>query len=182
MWVGEAMTGTANLLQLIIFVGLIGSSVFYLIELYSARQFFRPRPLAPSGYRPAISVLKPLKGLDPGLYENLTTLCRQRYTAPVQLLFGVADRNDPAIAGVRRLQREFASVDIEVVIDDRVYGANYKVSNLHNMYRRAKHPVIVLADSDIRVGPNYLARIVEPLQDRQVGLATCIYRAIDTGG
>ena len=85
-------------------------------------------------------------------------------------------------ASCSRLQREFPKLDIELVIDDRVYGANYKVSNLHNMYRHAKHDVIVLADSDIRVGPNYLARVVEPLQDRQAGLVTCIYRAINTGG
>jgi ceramide glucosyltransferase len=171
-----------GLLQLVISIGMIASAVFYLIELYSARQFFRPRPLAASGYRPAISVLKPLKGLDISLYENLVTLCHQRYPAPVQLLFGVSDRNDPAIAVVKRLQREFPRLDIELVVDDRVYGANYKVSNLHNMYQRAKHPVIVLADSDIRVGANYLARVVEPLQDRKAGLATCLYRAIDTGG
>src|SRR5262245_11776526 len=171
-----------TLLQIPILVGLAASAIFYVIELYSARQFFRPRPLAASGYRPAVSVLKPLKGLDIELYENLRTLCQQRYAAPFQLLFGVADADDPAVAVVRRLQREFPKLDIDLVIDGRVYGTNYKVSNLHNLYRLAKHDVIVLADSDIRVGPNYLTRIVEPLQDRQAGLVTCIYRAINTGG
>jgi ceramide glucosyltransferase len=171
-----------GLLQLPILVGLIASAIFYVIEIYSARQFFRPRPLAASGYRPAVSVLKPLKGLDIELYENLVTLCRQRYAAPFQLLFGVADPSDPAVAVVGRLQREFPKLDIELVVDERVYGANYKVSNLHNLYRHAKHNVIVLADSDIRVGPNYLSRVVEPLQDRKAGLVTCIYRAINTGG
>lgn len=171
-----------TLLQIPILVGLAASAIFYVIELYSARQFFRPRPLAASGYRPAVSVLKPLKGLDIELYDNLRTLCEQRYAAPFQLLFGVADADDPAVAVVRRLQREFPKLDIDLVIDGRVYGANYKVSNLHNLYRHAKHDVIVLADSDIRVGPNYLTRIVEPLQDRQAGLVTCIYRAINTGG
>jgi ceramide glucosyltransferase len=171
-----------TLLQIPILVGLAASAIFYVIELYSARQFFRPRPLAASGYRPAVSVLKPLKGLDIELYDNLRTLCEQRYAAPFQLLFGVADADDPAVAVVRRLQREFPKLDIDLIIDGRVYGANYKVSNLHNLYRHAKHDVIVLADSDIRVGPNYLTRIVEPLQDRQAGLVTCIYRAINTGG
>lgn len=171
-----------SLLQIPILIGLLASAVFYLIELYSARQFFRPRPLAASGYRPAVSVLKPLKGLDIELYENLVTLCRQRYAAPFQLLFGVADPSDPAVGVVQRLQREFPKLDIELVIDDRIYGANYKVSNLHNMYRHARHGVIILADSDIRVGPNYLSRVVEPLQDRNAGLVTCIYRAINRGG
>lgn len=171
-----------GLLQIPIAVGLLASVIFYVIELYSARQFFRPRPLAASGYRPAVSVLKPLKGLDVELYDNLVTLCCQRYAAPFQLVFGVADPHDPAAGVVRRLQREFPRLDIELVVDDRVYGANYKVSNLHNMYRRATHDVIILADSDIRVGPNYLARVVEPLQDRNAGLVTCVYRAINTGG
>jgi len=176
------MLFSLDLLQGVILIGLLASAVFYLIELYSARQFFRLRPSAVSPYRPSISVLKPLKELDVALYENLITLCRQRYPAPFQLIFGVADPNDPAIGVVRRLQREFPRLDIELVCDERVYGSNYKVSNLHNMYRHAKHSVIILADSDIRVGPDYLSRVVEPLQDRSAGLVTCVYRAINTGG
>lgn len=178
----EITLDNLSLLQIPILIGLLASAVFYVIELYSARQFFRPRPGAASGFRPAMSVLKPLKGLDIDLYDNLLTLCRQNYTAPFQLIFGVADEHDPAAAVVRRLQREYPTLDIELVVDNRVYGANYKVSNLHNMYRHAKHGVIVLADSDIRVGPNYLARVVQPLQDRMAGLVTSIYRAINTGG
>jgi ceramide glucosyltransferase len=170
-----------GLLQIPILVGLVASAVFYVIEIYSAQQFFRPRAAAASGYRPAVTVLKPLKGMEIELYENLVSLCRQRYTAPYQLLFGVADPNDPAVGVVQRLQREFPKLDIDLVVDGRVYGANYKVSNLHNLYRHAKHNVIILADSDIRVGPNYLARVIEPLQDRQAGLATSVYRANNTG-
>ena len=68
------------------------------------------------------------------------------------------------------------------MIDPRVYGANYKVCNLHNMYRHAKYDVIVLADSDIRVGPEYLAHVVEPLRNKKVGVSTCLYRAVNTGG
>lgn len=171
-----------GLLQIPILLGLLASAVFYIIEIYSARQFFRPWRSAASGYRPAVTVLKPLKGLDIELYDNLVTLCRQKYAGPLQVLFGVADAQDPATGVVARLQREFPKLDIELVVDERVYGANYKVSNLHNMYRYAKHDVLILADSDIRVGPDYVARVVEPLQDRKAGLVTCIYRAINTGG
>jgi ceramide glucosyltransferase len=73
-------------------------------------------------------------------------------------------------------------VALSLVIDPRVYGANYKVSNLHNMYRHAKYDVVVLADSDIRVGPEYLAHVVEPLRNKNVGVSTCLYRAVNTGG
>src|SRR5262249_24389660 len=96
---------TVNLLQLPILIGLVASAVFYVIELYSARQFFAESRNADSAFRPAVSVLKPLKGLDIELYENLATLCRQRYSAPFQLIFGVADESDPAIEIVRHLQR-----------------------------------------------------------------------------
>jgi ceramide glucosyltransferase len=166
---------------IILGIGLVISTALYLIGLYSAGEFFRSNaPLADPPYEP-VTVLKPLKGLDIGLYENLASLCRQNYEK-FQLLFGVADPHDPATAVVRRLQREFPEIDMELVIDGRVYGANYKVSNLHNMYRRAKHDIIVIADSDIRVGPYYLSKLVAGLQDRRNGIVTCLYRAVNRGG
>jgi len=170
-----------SLLYLPIYVGLIASAIFYLIELWSSAQFFRPRPALRPPFQPPVTVLKPLKGVDVQLYENLLTLCRQQY--PIfQVLCGVADADDPAIPVVRRLQREFPELDLELVVDGRIYGSNYKVSNLHNMYQRAKYDLIVLADSDIRVGPQYLTRVVEPLRNRGIGVSTCLYRATSTGG
>lgn len=171
------------LIEGLLLVALGVSSACYLIGLYSGHEFFRRQPPdTPSKGKPAgVSVLKPLKGIDVGLYENLASLCRQDYPT-FQLIFGVADPNDPAIPIVRRLQREYPDVAIELVIDGRVYGTNYKVSNLHNMYRRTKHDIIIIADSDIRVGPSYLRRLVTGLQEHRVGLVTCLYRAVNTGG
>ncbi|MFN8644482.1 MAG: glycosyltransferase, partial [Candidatus Binatia bacterium] len=170
-----------GLLQIPIALGLIASAVFYAIEIWSAHQFFRPRPVTLPPFRPSVSVLKPLKGIDIELYENLATFCRQIYPE-FEIICGVADPEDPAIEIVRRLQRDFPKVALSLVVDSRVYGTNYKVSNLHNMYQHARHDVIVLADSDIRVGPEYLAHVVEPLRNRQVGVSTCLYRAVNTGG
>lgn len=170
-----------GLLQIPIFIGLAASAIFYAIEIWSARQFFRPRPAPAVPFQPPVTVLKPLKGVDVELYENLLTFCRQRYPE-FQLICGVADAADPAIEVVRRLQAEFPQLAIELVVDGRIYGTNYKVSNLHNMYQHARHGVIVLADSDIRVGPDYLTRVVEPLRDARVGVSTCLYRAVSTGG
>lgn len=171
------------LIEGLLLIALGVSSACYLIGLYSGYEFFRRRPPAtPSrGKAPGVSVLKPLKGVDVGLYENLVSLCRQDYPG-FQLIFGVADPDDPAISIVRRVQREHPGVAIELVIDGRVYGTNYKVSNLYNMYRRAKHDIIVIADSDIRVRPSYLRHLVAGLQDHRVGLVTCLYRAVNTGG
>jgi ceramide glucosyltransferase len=173
-------------IQLVLAVGILASLVFYLIGYWGARSFFAGARKANGSVRddaslPGVSVLKPLKGLDVDLYENLSTFCRQDYPK-FQIVFGVADPHDPAVKVVRRLQRYYPSVRIDLVIDGRVYGTNYKISNLHNMYRAAAHEVIVIADSDIRVRSDYLRRIVTQLDDPQVGVVTCLYRAVNTGG
>ena len=138
---------------------------------------------AASGYRPAVTVLKPLKGLDVELYENLATLCRQTLPAPFQLIFGVADprtiRRSAWCAGCSASSRR---LDIELVVDERVYGANYKVSNLHNMYRHAKYDVIVLADSDIRVGPELPGARRRAAAGPQVGPGHLHLPRVNTGG
>ena len=181
MWASlESVVATVS--QALIFVGLIVSAIYCLVMLYSARQFFARRPDEEGvSDEPAVTVLKPLKGLDVELYENLRDLCLQDY-GRLQLVFGVADALDPAVAVVQRLQRDYPQVDIDLVVDARVYGTNYKVSNLHNMYAHAKHDVIVIADSDIRVPRSYLRQLVRHLRDPRVGLATTMYRAANTGG
>lgn len=133
------------------------------------------RPLEP------VSVLKPLCGAEPRLYENLSTFCEQTHPC-YQLLFGVSSSADPAIAVVRRLQAAFPERDIALVVDARVHGHNLKVSNLINLAARAKHPLIVLADSDIAVGPDYLEAVTAPLADPKVGIVTCLYHANSVGG
>jgi ceramide glucosyltransferase len=171
-----------NLLpQIVIGLGLIASALYSLGMLYSAREFFSPRRRDEHLDLPSISVLKPLKGLDVELFQNLSVLCQQDYDR-YQLILGVADAADPAVAVVRELQAAYPHVDIDLVIDGRIYGSNHKVSNLHNMYQRAKHEVIVIADSDIRVGTDYLRGLIKPLQEPGTGLVTCLYRARSAGG
>jgi ceramide glucosyltransferase len=121
------------------------------------------------------SVLKPLCGAEPRLYENLATLCRQS-TAGHEIVCGVRDPDDPAIAVVRRLQQDFPDSDIALVIDPRVHGSNLKVSNLINLAAYARHDLLVVADSDIAAPPDYLARVTVPLADPGVGIVTCLYR------
>ncbi len=178
--------GFGTAVQLLLAVGLLVSLAFYVVGYFGTRDFFRTAGRC-NGHAdrdsslPGVTVLKPLKGLDADLYENLATFCRQDYPR-FQLVLGVADPGDPAVQIVRRLQADYPHVRIDLVIDGRVYGTNYKVSNLHNMYRVAEHDVIVIADSDIRVPANYLRRIVVPLEDSAVGVVTCLYRAVSTGG
>ncbi|MEP6883317.1 MAG: bacteriohopanetetrol glucosamine biosynthesis glycosyltransferase HpnI [Gammaproteobacteria bacterium] len=124
---------------------------------------------------PAVTILKPLCGVEPDTYECLRSFCDQAY-AEFQVIFGVRDAQDPAVAVAKRLQKEFPDRDLQISIDRRRHGNSGKVSNLINMMPLARHEFLVLADSDVRVERDYLARIVGPLLDGGVGIVTCAYR------
>jgi ceramide glucosyltransferase len=150
--------------------------LYSLIAAYAARKVIAPagRPSLPC---PAVTVLKPLCGAEPDSYECLSSFCVQVY-ADYQVVFGVCDANDPVIPIVRRLQREFPHRDLALVVERQMHGGNRKVSNLINMMAVARHDFLVLSDSDVRVQPDYLGRIVAPLADEQVGIVTCCYRGV----
>jgi len=124
-----------------------------------------------------VSILKPLHGAEPRLYENLRGFCEQTH-ARYELIFGVHAPEDPAVAVVQRLQREFPQRSMALVIDPAVHGANLKVSNLMNLFPHACHDWLVLADSDISVTPDYLARVTAPLTDPRTGIVTCLYHGV----
>ena len=126
-----------------------------------------------------VTILKPLHGAEPGLYANLASFCIQDYPGPVQIIFGVEDGLDPAVPIVRRLIEVFPELELKLVIDGRRRGANRKISNLINMVFQISHELIVLSDSDIQVGPDYLATVLGRLKGR-VGLVTCPYRGAPT--
>jgi ceramide glucosyltransferase len=129
----------------------------------------------------SVSVLKPLCGLEPRLAANLDTFCKQTHPR-YQLLFGVASESDPAACVVQRLARAYPRLDIRLVIDGTPHGSNRKVANLINLAAHASHDVLVIADSDIAVEPDYLLRVTAPLRDEGVGIVTCLYRARCVGG
>jgi ceramide glucosyltransferase len=123
---------------------------------------------------PAVTVLKPLCGEEPELYDCLRSFCSQTYPR-FQIVFGVRDADDPAVTVVRRLQREFQGLELRIALDPTQHGSSLKVSNLINMMPLARHDYLVIADSDVRVAPDYLARIIVPLIDPGVGIVTCPY-------
>jgi len=130
---------------------------------------------------PAITVLKPLCGDEPGLYERLRSFCQQNY--PVfQLIFGVCDAADPAVKLVRRLQDEFPRLDLQLVVDARIHGANRKVSNLINMMAYCRHDLLLLADSDVYADENCFRRMLAPLADPKVDAAISLYRGVPGPG
>ncbi|TLY79132.1 MAG: glycosyltransferase [Gammaproteobacteria bacterium] len=127
------------------------------------------------GATPAVTVLKPLCGAEHELYGCLRSFCDQDYPG-FQIVFGVRDADDPALEVVRRLQLEFAALELQIAIDPTQHGSSAKVSNLINMMPLARYDYLVIADSDVRVPPGYLAAVVAPLADPGVGIVTCPYR------
>jgi ceramide glucosyltransferase len=113
-------------------------------------------------------------------YANLATFCRQDYPE-YQIIFGVRDEMDPNVAVVRQIINNFPSLDIQLVISDRIIGTNLKVSNLANMEPLAKYPLLLIADSDTRVKSDYLRQVVQPMADPTVGVVTCLYRSLAQG-
>jgi ceramide glucosyltransferase len=139
----------------------------------------RPQP-APEP-APALTILKPLHGDEAGLYENLASFCEQDYSGAVQIVFGAENPNDPAIAVVERLRAAYPGKALELVVESRAVGSNPKVANLINMSGRIAYDIIVMADSDIRVRRDYLARLTGALERQGGGAVSCPYYGISTG-
>jgi ceramide glucosyltransferase len=130
---------------------------------------------------PPVTLLKPLCGAEQDLYENLRSFCLQDYPV-LQIVCGVRDAHDPAVSVVRRLAREFPALPIELVIDGSQHGSNRKVSNLINMLPHAGHDFLIIADSDVRVGADYLRGVAPALLDPGTGLLTSLYRSVPAAG
>ena len=133
------------------------------------------------GAAPPVTILKPLCGAEPETYACLRSFCDQEYPQ-FQIIFGVADAADPAVAVVRRLQREYPQLGLQLSIDRRQHGSNRKVSNLINMMPLVRHEILVLSDSDVCVRRDYLDRVIHPLRDGNVGIVTCAYQGRPRAG
>ena len=163
-----------------IFVGLAaGSLAYYVLCLLAAMQF-RNEKRASSGYAPPVSILKPLKGCDPEMYESLRSHCVQEYPE-FEIIFGVNDATDEAIPNVERLKADFPNIPIKLVIASQVLGENRKVSNVIHMLREAKHEHVLINDGDISVPSNYLRDVLSGFAvsgEKKVGMVTCLYRGV----
>jgi ceramide glucosyltransferase len=157
-------------------------SISTLGAAWAARWFVRhPASSAPATW-PDVSILKPLSGIEAQLSENIETYFNQDYPGKIQYVFGVQDPGDGAIPVIRALTRRYPHLDLQLVVNGVAHGSNRKVSNLINMGQAARHPLIVLADSDVAVGANYLRTLAAALAAPGVGAVTCLYRGLPNGG
>lgn len=155
--------------------------VYYLLALWCARDFLGSRPDRVPRFHPPVSILKPVKGLDPHMYASFASHCRQDYFSEYEILFGVSSMEDPAVAAVRKLQAEFPQSDIRLILCPESRGANGKVSNLSQILPHARYDYLIINDSDIQVAPHYLTNIMDGFEHPQnpggrVGMVTAAYR------
>ncbi len=163
------------LLLLFLVILIAVSWVYWLVVCGTAIHFFEQKDPPPGAFLPAVSLLKPVKGLDDGAYENFVSFVEQDYP-DFEILFGVMDELDPVIPVIARLQRNYPEKRISYYIAPPL-GSNRKAAILHFLTQEARHSILVLSDSDIRVGPDFLQRAVATLANKRVGLVNCLYRS-----
>jgi len=176
--------------NLLPFIVVLTSLAYSLISLLCAAKFFKgqekdfelPLPLASCPLPPGVSILKPVKGMDEGSYENFASFCRQQYSGDQQLIFAAASPDDAVIPVIRQLMVDFPDRNISLVINPALHGPNYKVSNLINAFPHADHDIIIVCDSDINVAPDYLQSVVAHFCHPEVGLVTSLYRTSNVHG
>ncbi|MBK5275661.1 MAG: bacteriohopanetetrol glucosamine biosynthesis glycosyltransferase HpnI [Desulfuromonadales bacterium] len=172
--------------ELLPFIAVLPATAYSLISLACGQRYFR-KDLQPSAFnlQPSplgVTILKPVKGMDAGSYDNFASFCCQEYSGPVQLLFAAASSDDPVIPVIMQLMRSLPDMDIQLAVNPAIHGPNYKVSNLINAFPAAKYDIIIVCDSDIRVSPDYLASVTRHFDDPTVGLVTSLYRTSNVHG
>lgn len=157
---------------------------FYVFAIFAARRFFSSAgpatASAPSSELPPISILRPIFGLDREAYENYASFCRQDYPR-FEMLCCVSDETDPAIPVIQKLIADFPQCSIRLLIGSQALGVSDKVNKLCRMAKEARHELLVVCDSDVRVEPGFLRSLAALFVDAECGGATCLYRGLTAG-
>ena len=150
---------------------------YMVLALWGARSYVRALRLARAepAFTPGVTLLKPLKGVDPRMYAGLESHCRQQYPGPFELVFGVHTLDDPAVQEVERLRQQFPDIPIKLVECAQRLGTSGKVSNLVQILPHAAYEHVLINDSDIFVSPLYLAGVMRPFRDPRTGMVTAPY-------
>ena len=149
--------------------------IYYLLVLYSSWRFFsQAKSTARNTFAPPVSILKPIRGLDPEAYQNFSSFCNQDYPE-YEIVFCVGQSDDPVIPTLEKLIHDFPECHIRIVFGPDKEAVNDKVAKLRRLVAEARYEIIIMGDSDVRVTPDYLRTVVAPLADPKVGAATCFY-------
>jgi ceramide glucosyltransferase len=155
---------------------------YYIVAIIAARRFFerRANAAAPARFTPPLSILKPIYGLDRETYENYASFCRQDYPE-FEILFCVSGDEDPAVPIIQKLIQDFPARSIRLFVGSEPLGASDKVNKLCRLVREARHEIVIVTDSDVRVAPGYLRAIAASFRDSAVAGVTCLYRGLTDG-
>ena len=164
-----------------VLVAAVCGAAFNIAATWALRRFLEAPKPAPAAC-PSITVLRPMHGDEPELYDNLFSLCDQDYAGAVRIILGVQDSRDPAADHARRFQEEHPDRDIVLVIDAATHGSNRKIGNLINMSREISGDIVVISDSDVRLPRHGLAAIAALFGRPDVGLIHCLYRGRPAAG
>ena len=172
-----------RVLLLLAVSGLITSTGYLVLVIIASARFARGRhkTIASRCEFPPVTLLKPLCGMEPGLEQHLTSFFEQHYPS-YEIIFGARREDDPALGLVRRLSALYPSVPIKIVLSGEPWLPNAKVCSLAKMYEHAEHDYLIISDSDVTVGTNYITEVVQPLLDVRNGMVTCLYRGMPVGG
>jgi len=157
--------------------------VYYLLSLHCVIAYFRAARNIPKHkipFQPPASIVKPIRGLDYEAYENFASFCRLDYPE-YELLFAVSDPCDPVIPVIEKLRADFPERPIRLITNVPYVGASDKVNNLCQLAQNAKHDLLVMSDSDVRVEPDYLQQVAAPFRDPEVGVVTAFYKSLSSG-
>jgi ceramide glucosyltransferase len=151
---------------------------YYVTAIIAAIRFFRrERAKQLPAFTPPVSLLKPVRGVDFGTYENFASFCMQNYPE-YEILFCVNEMSDASVPVIQKVMKDCPARRIRILANAPPIGANRKINNLALLTREANYEILLQTDGDVRVGPNYIRELVAPFVDPAVGVASCFYRAI----
>ena len=173
-----------HLLRWFVLLPALAPLVYYCLAIYSGQVYFRRlRKLPPldRSFTPPVSILKPVRGLDHQAYENFASFCNLDYP-DYEILFAVADKDDPVIPVIENLQKNFLKQAIRLIVGVEQLGITLKTNSLVRLAQEANHELLVINDSDVRVEEDYLRDVVAPFADSKVGCVTAFFRGMTEGG
>ncbi|MBX9664750.1 bacteriohopanetetrol glucosamine biosynthesis glycosyltransferase HpnI [Novosphingobium sp.] len=167
----------------ILLIAMVAAGLVYglIASAFVTRRAAQPPPGAacvPSG----VTILRPLHGDEPGLVEAIRSVFNHGHVAPVQIIFGVADAEDPALLAIERARIGYPGLDVSVVVSPQRHGANRKMSNIINMEALIRHPVVMIIDSDVKVPRGAVSALAASLADPAVGVGSCLHAGMGNAG